>query len=439
MAKELTFAEQANKIKNKYKRGLENNDVFSTRAYKREMDRLIQEQEDFKAKNNLQEPAPQESMQQFSKGGDLNARLAAERNRLGRDMSNAEVRAYLGKDYNTWEEWAKPLADKARGSNEGATDFSKLIYGDRFANLKDAPDANTVQSYEPTDRSYMMNPNYVPYKTNPLYDIASTGLTVAGQLARDKASPVNFDRVGANYVNYDPARRDIKQQIDEGRIDALNSIRGAGGTRGQQLRAMQGVSNGLSANEARALNESYMQQYNQNAGIRSQADAMNADIGARETMQNYADKRYVLENNDRRNTKIANTLSQLPQQLKANKFGDMQWNTDSTKYGLDASGNIVNKQIPISTTPDLPMKNQAIRANSFPTTNIRSTGLSSKPTILPRGDYRISPEDAIYNNELEANRNKVTEDFYSDAYNTKMYAKGGKIKKYKCGGKLRKK
>ena len=41
----------ANKIKNKYKRGLENNDVFSTRAYKREMDRLIQEQEDFKAKN----------------------------------------------------------------------------------------------------------------------------------------------------------------------------------------------------------------------------------------------------------------------------------------------------------------------------------------------------------------------------------------------------
>ena len=65
MAKEFTFAEQANKIKNKYKRGLENNDVFSTRAYKREMDRLIQEQEDFKAKNNLQEPAPQESMQQF--------------------------------------------------------------------------------------------------------------------------------------------------------------------------------------------------------------------------------------------------------------------------------------------------------------------------------------------------------------------------------------
>lgn len=439
MAKELTFAEQANKIKNKYKRGLENNDVFSTRAYKREMDRLIQEQEDFKAKNNLQEPAPQESMQQFSKGGDLNAKLAAERNRLGRDMSSAEVRSYLGKDYNTWEEWAKPLADKARGSNEGATDFSKLIYGDRFANLKDAPDANTVEAYTPQDRSYMMNPDYVPYKTNPIYDIATTGLRVAGQLARDKASPVNFDRVGANYVNYDPARRDIKQQIDEGRIDTLNSIRGAGGTRGQQLRAMQAVSSGLSANEARALNESYMQQYNQNAGIKSQADAMNADIAARETMQNYNDKRYVNEANNFRNVEIANTLSELPQQLKVNSRRDMMFNTSANGYGYDKDGNIVNKQIPISTTPDLPMKNQAIRANSFPTTNTRITGLSSKPTILPRGDYRISPEDAIYNNELEANRNKVTEDFYSDAYNTKMYAKGGKIKKYKCGGKLRKK
>ena len=424
MAKEFTFAEQANKIKNKYKRGLENNDVFSTRAYKREMDRLIQEQEDFKAKNNLQELAPQESMQQFSEGGDLNARLAAERNRLGRDMSSAEVRSYLGKDYNTWEGWAKPLADKARGSNEGATDFSRLIYGDRFANLKDAPDANTVEAYTPQDRSYMMNPNYVPYKTNPIYDIATVGINTAGLLGRDKASPVNFDRVGANYVNYDPARRDIKQQIDEGRIDALNSIRGAGGTRGQQLRAMQAVSSGLSANEARALNESYMQQYNQNAGIKSQADAMNADIAARETMQNYNDKRYVLENNQNRRAMIAESIGKLPTRLAQNKYNDMVLNTDSTKYGLDANGNVVNKQIPVRIEMDSPLRKKIPTTNLLQSTTAmpRVKTLSSKPAVLPKGDYSITPEDAMYDNE-----------------DAQLFAKGGKIKKYKCGGKLRKK
>ena len=419
MEKEMTFASMASKIKNRYAKGLERNDPFSVKSFNKEMDRLIQEQEDYKAKNELMGDNTT-----FATGGGLNAKVSAERNRRGKDMSMAEVEAFLGKDFADWKAWAEPSLAKTRGANEKNADFNSMVYGDRFANLKDDPEANTVESHEPQDRSFITNPNFVPYKTNPMYDIASTGLSVAGQLARDKASPVNFDRVGANYVDYDPARRDIKRQIDETRIDALSGIRGAGGTRSQQLRAMQGLNTQLSANEARALNESYMQQYNQNAGIRSQADAMNADISAREKMQNYNDKRYVTEANNFRNTEIANTLSALPQRLKLNSTRDMLFNTSANDYGFDKDGNVINKQIPVRVPMDDSMRKLPMPTNPLQDATYmpRVKGLSQAPVVLPKGDYRISPEDAMYDNE-----------------DATLFSKGGKIKKYKCGGKLRKK
>lgn len=411
MAKEITFAAQADRIKNKYKKGLENNDVFVVKSYNREMDRLMQEQEDYKAMNGFTEG---ETDRKFSAGGLLNAQLAEERNKRGRDLSMSDARAILGDKFPIWEAWIKPKLDSLRGANETNTDFNNMIYGDKFSKLEDTEPTPSKPQYEPTDRTYVPNPNYVPYKTNPLYDIASTGIAASSMLARDKASPISFDRVGTNYVDYDPARIDIKQQLDEGRIDALNSIRNAGGTRGQQLRAMANVSNAVADREAKALSDSYMQQYNQNAGIKTETDAMNADIMAKERLQNYGDKRYVLEHNNSRATELANVLQRLPQKLKDNMQRDYIMNTSSINYGYDKNGNIVNKFIPREDTVAV-----------------------TSPTIAPEG-----LPTTVYNAHGDIwGKEQYTNPFmaYTDkAPDLTKYKNGGKLRKYKCGGKLKK-
>lgn len=434
--KELTFAGRASEIQKKYKKGLDANNPIAKKSFKLEMDRLQEEQEMIRNLEGLDN-----NQEEFATGGELQDRLTKAYSTEG-ELSNTRVRELLGDDYDTWSKYIQSSsnANELRGSNEGNKGFDSLTFGKRFANFKPIaseqpitppPSSDSVvadkMAYEPENKQYGVNPDYTPYKTNPAYDIASTAATSIPSLNRFKEDPIALGRVNANLVDYDPERRRITSETDNSLINGLNAIRGAGGSRGQQISNIANLTSRVATGKGRALADSYSRQANTNSQLQTEADRFNKDLAARETQANYVDRRYVDENNRTQYNKLGENAGLFAQRLKSNKQNDLILNSIGN-YGYDSNGNIVPKVIPLPSSPGERINtNNSLNTSKLPTTNERATLSSNFGQVGTMNPNYIPTQEDIYTDQIyNSNQGKMS--------------KGGKLKKkFKCGGKLKSK
>lgn len=405
---EWTFAKQADKIRRKYKKGLDSNNMFSKKSFDKEMNALMNEQEDFKAVNNINEET-----ESYSLGGDLNKKLAEEYRRRGKDIPMSEIKKILGDDYATWEAYAKSNETQKAGANEGGKPFDELLYGKRFASMHDSPETASkepdlkVEAKEVEDgvkRVLGKNEDYKEFNTNPIYDIAGTAVALGSSSRKYKADPLKYDRVAANYIDNEAQRRDVRRQVDEARIDSIDGIRNTGGSRSQQLRAINNATSHLAETEGKLLADSYEKQNQFNSAEKSRVDAANLGVSMGEKNANYADRRYVEENNNRINTQRGNALSSLAGQLKNNKYNDFFLNSRSDTYGFDNEGRMVNKQ----------------RYSNNPINDVGNV-----PAVELDGSPDVN--DPILEDELLADEKKKV-----------FFARGGKLRKSKKSSNFKK-
>lgn len=103
------------------------------------------------------------------------------------------------------------------------------------------------------------------------------------QLLSKKATPqqIAYDRITPEQVNYEPQRVDARQNANLSRsIIAANANQGT--SRGQQLNNTLAGNVAVNQGLGQQLDQSYMQEGNYNAGVRGNANQMNAQIQMRE-------------------------------------------------------------------------------------------------------------------------------------------------------------
>jgi hypothetical protein len=123
----------------------------------------------------------------------------------------------------------------------------------------------------------------------PLYDLTAKKVT---------AQDVDYDRISPEMVNYEPAReaqrRNRDMQIAMAHQNAKNLSSGAGMNYNLMANAMAGQ------NAGNAIDQLYMGEGNFNAGVRGNANAMNAQIQMREEEARAKEKDYADEYNELR-------------------------------------------------------------------------------------------------------------------------------------------
>lgn len=433
----MTYAQKAQEIKSKYSKRFNDDeskmDSISKRSLEAELNLLFRKQEDMKQREGIES-----GNTQYATGGEIQTKLVEAYNKKGKELSPDEIKAIAGGDYPKWKEYVSGLsgAKDLQGSNEVGKNFESLSFGPKFAALKpiEAETVATTKEYTvkpegefapDTSIQYGVNKDYVPYKTSPLTDIASTAIASLPLGNKFRAKPLSFDRVGTNLVDYDPERRQVSREVDQDKIDALTAIRGAGGNRGQQLANIDKIISNLASKENAALADSYMREANTNAQIATQADARNADISARQALQNYQDARYVDEANKGLDYRMAENMADLPIRLRQNKINDMFLNTRA-QYGYDKNGNLVPKVVPLPKSETKPIEIDKPLDLPSTTTQPRAT-LSDTFGVVNTPNPNTDIPQEILDDEI----------FNS----TKGYFKNGgkmpKKKKYKCGGKLK--
>lgn len=451
MAKKKTYAQKALEIKDKYSKRFKSDsdmDEVTKRSMTAELNNLFRKQEAMKEAQGIDSPS-----NTFSKGGDLHKVVKeAYANNNGKALSQSEIKAILKDDYDTWKDYVKTTSkDKGynlEGTNESGKDFDSLLFGEKFANLpEDTTETPTTTQAEVSDTQadfvpdssveYGVNPDYTPYKTSPLADIASTAIGSLPLGNRFLADPQRFERVGTNLVDYDPERRRVSREIDETRVGALDAIRGGGGSRGQQLSNIANTSSRLATAEANALADSYSRELNTNSQIASQADARNAQIQAQEALQNYQDRRYVDEGNKNLDYRLAENIADLPVRLAQNKRNDMFLNSVAN-YGYDKDGNLVPKVVPLSDSQKERIGVRNIAETQQPIGTIPATTVTGRTgesaSLSPSFNNLYNPAIDEVNSgvsPLQYTPNQVTDLQYSNGSKLK------KKKKLKCGGKLK--
>jgi hypothetical protein len=277
-------------------------------------------------------------------------------------------------------------------------------YGKRFNAVDYAfrdPQTGEVVSEEVAAKNpqkYEMVENQIdPYQINPMYDIGAAAATTAPLLAHKfKEDPLRFDRPAPGYVSYENAREQARKDATVARNVGLQNLKNISSGGGAAANALA-LQTGLQGNLNRSLTASQEAEANRNAAIFGQNQMAKANIGMREDIQNYQDRRYVDEGNFQTASTVGRNVGNLIDRLKQNELLELEMQSYNPDYMFDKDGKYIARRskqyVPreITTTPtvaDTPTTSPINSENYTPGSLLEMEGgFKSSPIDVGRSDY----------------------------------------------------
>jgi len=439
--KQITFADKAKEIKNKYKARVDKGDRIAISSMKRELSRLRDQQETIKAQqiptnqfkyggsmrrkyekggytfryygatsedpNNLSEQTVEieEADANKAREADLvfekyQGILAAIRNKEG-DLTDLEIkRALTPEQYKELQgayDTLTGVADKyeilAQSFGSGDTDTGSNLpqyFGRRFAGTTfdiTGPKGEPVVQAKPAQQGQWQTvENQIdPYQINPMYDIGATAATTAPLLAHKfKEDPLTFDRPAPGYVSYENQREQARRDATVARNVGLQNLKNISSGSGQAAANALAMQTGLQSNLDRNLAASQEAEANRNAAIFGQNQIAKANIGLREDLQNYEDRRYVDEGNFQTASTIGRNVGNLIDRLKQNEMLELEMQSYNPDYMFNKDGKYVARR-----------SKQSIPSSPTTQTTGQLATYDENPYVYERSDFEknIRPYD----------------------------------------------
>lgn len=295
--KEMTFADQARKLKKRYSRA--DYDPVEKKELYEALKQLKEEQEEFREITGVAD----EEQEEYAIGGNFFDLL-----------------------YNT-------------------NAFSKLPYANTMSPVMPTNIGTNIAKETSQLANVLPNNTFSPISSSIVPSAISTGVSLIGNLAgmigakkRAESEQISLPRVAAEQISLEPQREDLRREANTARNVALRNARDVsspGAAYANQISGVRSIMDSLGS----GLGQSYMTEQNTNAQYRNQAALANQQMGAQQTMYNSQIRDKYLTQADQYRDAAFQAIPQGIQDYRAQVSQDQMLSTIGKDYGLYQQNN----------------------------------------------------------------------------------------------------